>query len=54
MWLHIYLLVVLTTGHTDVGTFVDDILQSIQAVEPLAKVYDPCGQGVHGSYPVLE
>ena len=37
--------------HIDVGV---DILQFTQAVEPLAKLYDPCGQGVHGIYPVLE
>ena len=48
------LVVVLIAGHIDVGTFVDDTLQSMQAVEPLAKVYDPCGQGLHGSRPVLE
>ena len=53
IWL-MYLLVVLTTGHIDVGTFADDTLQSMQAVEPLIKVYEPCGQGLHGSYPVLE
>ena len=50
----VYLLVVLTTGHIDVGTSVDAILQSMLAVEPLVKAYDPCGQGVHGLYPVLE
>ena len=49
-----YLLVVLITGHIDVGTLPDDILQFTQAVEPSAKLYDPCGQGVHGIYPVLE
>ena len=48
------LVVVLIAGHMDVGTFTDDTLQSKQAVEPLAKVYDPCGQGLHGSRPVLE
>lgn len=48
------LLVVLTNGHIDAGTCVDDMLQFMQAVEPLTKVYDPCGQGLHGSYPVLE
>ena len=45
---------VLRTGHIDTGTFVDDTLQFMQAVELLTKVYDPCGQGLHGSYPVLE
>ena len=43
-----------TVGHIDMGTSVDDILQSMQALEPLAKVYVPCGQGVHGSTPALE
>ena len=52
----IYLLVVLITGpgHIDIGTFEDDILQFMQAVEPSVKLYVPCGQGVHGIYPVLE
>ena len=52
----VYLLVVLMTepGHNDVGTFGDDILQSVQAIEPSVKLYVPCGQGVHGIYPVLE
>ena len=45
---------VLIGGHIDVGTSGDDILQSMQAVEPLAKVYDPSGQRVHGSRPVPE
>ena len=54
-FIHImYLLVVLITGHIDVGTSPDDILQFTQAVEPSSKLYDPCGQGVHGIYPVLE
>ena len=48
------LVVVLIAGQMDIGTFVDDTLQSMQAVEPLSKVYDPCGQGLHGSCPVLE
>jgi len=51
--MYVYLLVV-TAGHIDVGTSDDDVLQFKQAVEPFTKVYDPCGQGVHGSYPVLE
>ena len=52
----IYLLVVLITGpgHIDIGIFEDDILQFMQAVEPSAELYVPCGQGVHGIYPVLE
>ena len=50
----LYLLVVLVTRHIDVGTSVDDILQFMQVVEPSAKLYVPCGQGVHGIYPVLE
>ena len=41
-------------GHIDVGTFVDDMVQFMQAVEPSVKLYVPCGQGVHGIYPVLE
>ena len=44
----------LTIGHIDVGTFVDDVLQLVQVVEPLVKAYEPSGQGVHGSNPVLE
>ena len=44
----------LMTGHIDVGTSVDDTLQFTQPVEPSAKLYVPCGQGVHGIYPVLE
>ena len=52
--LTIVLTAVLTIGHIDVGTSVDDVLQLLQVVEPLAKAYDPSGQGVHGSNPVLE
>ena len=52
--INIYLLVVLRFGHTEAGTLVDVILQLMHTVEALLKVYDPCGQGVHGSYPVLE
>ena len=48
------LLAVLIIGHIDVGTSMDDILQLMQTVEPLTKENDPCGQGLHGSYPVLE
>ena len=49
-----YLLVELITGHSDVGTLLENILQFIQVVEPLIRVYDPCGQILHGSYPVEE
>ena len=44
----------LTIGHIDVGTSSDDISQLVQVVEPLANAYEPSGQGVHGSNPVLE
>ena len=44
----------LMTGHIDVGTSIDATLQFTQTVEPSAKLYVPCGQGVHGIYPVLE
>ena len=44
----------MTTGHIELGTLVDVTLQLMHVVEALLKVYDPCGQGVHGSYPVLE
>ena len=49
-----YSLVVLAIGHIDVGTSVDDVLQLVQVVEPLANAYEPSGQGVHGSNPELE
>ena len=52
----LYLLIVfrIFSGHIDVGTLVDAILQFMQTVEPSAKLYVPCGQGIHGIYPVLE